>query len=70
MRRGDTLKAGIARTAALPTPRLARTDILVFLPQADPAQPDPIWVRACVARDTLFALSTRLNAAFASLIVV
>ena len=54
-------------------PRLARTagaDALAFAPQADLAQFDPIWVAACVACDTPFALSTRLNAAFASVDIV
>ncbi len=57
MRRRDALKTAVAGTAALAMPRLARAagaSTLVFAPQADLAQLDPVWVTAYVTRNHAF----------------
>ena len=57
MQRRELLKAGMAGAAALAAPRLARAagaDTLIFAPQADLAQLDPVWVTAYVTRNHAF----------------
>ena len=57
MRRREALKTVAAGAAALAAPRLARAagaSTLVFAPQADLAQLDPVWVTAYVTRNHAF----------------
>ena len=56
MQRRELLK-GAAAATALAAPRLARSagaDTLIFAPQADLAQLDPVWVTAYVTRNHAF----------------
>jgi len=57
MQRRELLRGGMAGAAALAAPRLARAagaDTLIFAPQADLAQLDPVWVTAYVTRNHAF----------------
>lgn len=57
MQRRELLKHAAAGAASLAAPRLARAagaSTLIFAPQADLAQLDPVWVTAYVTRNHAF----------------
>ncbi len=70
MRRRHLLASGAALTVPLALPSLARgasANVLRFVPQADLANPDPIWTTATVARnhgymvwDTLYGIDNAM----------
>ncbi len=68
MRRRELLIGGAAALATPAIGRAANADTLIFVPQADLAQLDPVWVTAYVTRnhaflvfDTLYGLDTDYN---------